>query len=91
LSRRLFKLWRASVGALIKETVYVALVLRKWPREKFFRDTLKKLTVEEVVSQYSNCSKFLSKDSCRGWIENTPHAMNRRYFFLFIDENGVLK
>jgi len=77
--------------ALINETFYVALHLRQYPLEKWFEDSLEKWVTKGVVSQYPSCSRLLSKDNCGGWVENILHATNKRYLFLFRDENGALK
>ncbi|KAK4526790.1 hypothetical protein GAYE_SCF28MG4707 [Galdieria yellowstonensis] len=80
-----------AMEALINETLYVSLDLRRCPRGKCFEETLEKWIIKEVACQYPNCSELLSKNSCGGWLENIFHATNKRYLFLFIDENGVLK
>ncbi|KAK4527100.1 hypothetical protein GAYE_SCF34G5022 [Galdieria yellowstonensis] len=80
-----------AVNALINETLYISLDLRQCPRGKWFENTLEKWITEEVVSQYPNCSELLSKDTCGLFVENILHATNKRYLFLFIDENGALK
>ncbi|KAK4524488.1 hypothetical protein GAYE_SCF03G2389 [Galdieria yellowstonensis] len=80
-----------AVNALINETLYISLDLRQCPRGKCFEETLEKWITEEVVFQYPNCSELLSKDTCGRFVENILHATNKRYLFLFIDENGALK
>jgi hypothetical protein len=73
-----------AVEALWNETLDVALDFRKFPRQ-----ALKNWILNEVASQYPNCSKLLSKESCGGCIENMLHVTNKQY--LFVDENGALK
>jgi len=80
-----------AVEALINDILYVALDLRLCPRGKWFEDTLKKWISKEVFFQYPSCSRLLSKGSCCSWVENILHVTNKRYLFLFIDENEALK
>jgi len=80
-----------AVEALVNDILYVALDLRLCPRGKWFEDTLKKWISKEVFFQYPSCSRLLSKGSCCSWVENILHVTNKRYLFLFIDENEALK
>ena len=66
-----------------------ALDFRQYPRGKFPGQTLKNWILNEVASQYPNCSKLLSKESWGGCVENMLHVTNKQY--LFVDENGALK
>jgi hypothetical protein len=52
-----------AVAALINETLDVALDFRQYPRGKFPWQTLKNWILDEVASQYPNCSKLLSKQA----------------------------